>query len=146
MNNSQRPPKALFLLCLNQSLVLHSGLVLRLLRESPHSALMEPAKVIQNQFSLWAARTQALELHLVMVPPSTNTTPYTCSLIDPAGNKRADNTKDDQNQNIQEGLDVKENPKWKKVVTVITFGYQKRTYTPSSGISFSFGSQVKEEI
>lgn len=67
-------------------------------------------------------------------------------MIDPAGNKRADNTKDDQNQNIQEGLDVKKNPKWKKVVTVITFGYQKRTYTPSSGISFSFGSQVRGNL
>ena len=41
----------------------------------------------------------------------TNATPKASSLIDLAGNKRADNTKDDQNQNIQEGLDVKEKPK-----------------------------------
>ena len=47
----------------------------------------------------------------------TNRNPKASSLIDPADNKGADDTKDDQNQSIQEGLDVKEKAQVEEIST-----------------------------
>ena len=47
----------------------------------------------------------------------TNRNPKASSLIDPADIKGADDTKDDQNQSIQEGLDVKEKAQVEEIST-----------------------------